>query len=125
MTSGFSTKSYQLVSVIMTLGIALCSDIDPVIRTTYTRLNDVHNSVRCSTIYPDKFSRNSPLWASNNRDDDMCQMDDDLDFGSSTKFDSPLLSNDFNKVNISFIPQKRSRIYQHCNFLTTNRLVLC
>ncbi|KAG5554755.1 hypothetical protein RHGRI_012345 [Rhododendron griersonianum] len=81
--------------------------------TTYTRLNDVHNSVRCSTIYPDKFSRNSPLWASNNRDDDMCQMDDDLVFGSSTKFDSPLLSDDFNK---SFNPMSEPNDDWPCKF---------
>ncbi|KAE9455344.1 hypothetical protein C3L33_12753, partial [Rhododendron williamsianum] len=81
--------------------------------TTYTRLNDVHNSVRCSTIYPDKFSRNSPLWASNNRDDDMCQMDDDLVFGSSTTFDSPLLSDDFNK---SFNPMSEPNDDWPCKF---------
>ncbi|XP_058208495.1 mitogen-activated protein kinase kinase kinase NPK1-like isoform X2 [Rhododendron vialii] len=81
--------------------------------TTYTRLNDVHNSVRCSTIYPDKFSRNSTLWASNNRDDDMCQMDDDLVFGSSTKFDSPLLSDDFNK---SFNPMSEPNDDWPCKF---------
>ncbi|CAL5388599.1 unnamed protein product [Camellia sinensis] len=67
--------------------------------TTYTQLKDVHNSVRCSTIYPEKFPGNVPHWGSGNCDDDMCQIDDedDLVIGASGKFDFTLLSEDFNK----------------------------
>ncbi|XP_024980353.1 mitogen-activated protein kinase kinase kinase NPK1 [Cynara cardunculus var. scolymus] len=60
---------------------------------------DVHgmNSVRCSTIYPEKFSQ-GPMWGSNRYNDDMCQMDDDdLMASTSMKFDSTLPSLDVNK----------------------------
>ena len=81
-----------------------CFSKYPVIRTTYTRLKDVHNSVRCSTIYPEKFPGSVPHWGSGNCDDDMCQIDDedDLLIGASPKFDSALLSDDFNKVTYGF-----------------------
>ena len=74
--------------------------MNPGIRTTNTRLNDDHNSVRCSTIYPEKFSGSSPLFGSSNFDDDMCQIDDadDLVLRASTKFDSALLTDDLSKV---------------------------
>ncbi|CAL5413237.1 unnamed protein product [Camellia sinensis] len=77
----------------------LKNSMDPIIRTTYTQLKDVHNSVRCSTIYPEKFPRNVPHWGSGNCDDDMCQIDDedDLVIRASAKFDFTLLSDDFNK----------------------------
>ncbi|XP_028119373.1 mitogen-activated protein kinase kinase kinase NPK1-like isoform X1 [Camellia sinensis] len=77
----------------------LRNPMDPTIRTTYTPLKDVGNSVRCSTIYPDKFSGRGPLWGSSNCDDDMCQIDDndDLVVGASMKFNSVLLSHDLNK----------------------------
>ncbi|GKE10588.1 mitogen-activated protein kinase kinase kinase NPK1, partial [Tanacetum coccineum] len=43
------------------------------------------NSVRCSTIYPDKYSA-APMWGSSRYDEDMCQMDDDdLMAGTSMK----------------------------------------
>lgn len=56
--------------------------------------------VRCSTIYPEKFSGNGSTWKSSNCDDDMCQIDDkdDLMFKSSVKFGSVLHSTDCNKV---------------------------
>ncbi|KAL7251841.1 hypothetical protein ACSBR1_013652 [Camellia fascicularis] len=77
----------------------LRNSMDPTIRTTYMPLKDVGNSVRCSTIYPDKFSGRGPLWGSSNCDDDMCQIDDndDLVVGASMKFNSVLLSHDLNK----------------------------
>ena len=77
-----------------------CSSMESCIRTIYTPLKDVRNSVRCSTIYPEKFSGRGPLWGSSNCDDDMCQIDDkdDLVVGASMKFDSALLSDDFSKV---------------------------
>ncbi|CAL5389827.1 unnamed protein product [Camellia sinensis] len=77
----------------------LKNSMDPIIRATYTQLKDVHNSVRCSTIYPEKFPENVPHWGSGNCDDDMCQIDDedDLVIGASGKFDFTLLSDDFNK----------------------------
>ncbi|CAL5388601.1 unnamed protein product [Camellia sinensis] len=77
----------------------LKNSMDPIIRTTYTQLKDVHNSVRCSTIYPEKFPGNVPHWGSGNCDDDMCKIDDedDLVIGASGKFDFTLLSDDFNK----------------------------
>ncbi|CAL5379353.1 unnamed protein product [Camellia sinensis] len=67
--------------------------------TTYMRLMDVCNSVRCSTIYPEKFSGSVPHWGSGNCDDDICQIEDedDLVIGASAKFDFALLSDDFNK----------------------------
>ena len=57
-------------------------------------------SVRCSTVYPEKFlGRESHLGLSR-YDDDMCQIDDkdDLLVGAPLKFDSVLLSQDLNKV---------------------------
>ncbi|CAL5413236.1 unnamed protein product [Camellia sinensis] len=77
----------------------LKNSMDAIIRTTYTQLKDVHNSVRCSTIYPEKFPGNVLHWGSGNYDDDMCQIDDedDLVIGASAKFDFTLLSDDFNK----------------------------
>ncbi|KAI7750478.1 hypothetical protein M8C21_028949, partial [Ambrosia artemisiifolia] len=54
------------------------------------------NSVRCSTIYPEKFS-GGPMWGSNRYDDDMCQLDDDLMAGTSMKLDSSLLTDNVNK----------------------------
>ncbi|XP_028120848.1 mitogen-activated protein kinase kinase kinase NPK1-like [Camellia sinensis] len=70
-----------------------------IIRTTYTQLKDGHNSVRCSTIYHEKFLGNVPHWGSGNCDDDMCQIDDedDLVIEASAKFDFALLFDDFNK----------------------------
>ncbi|CAL5347186.1 unnamed protein product [Camellia sinensis] len=66
-----------------------------------TRLKDVHNRVRYSTIYAEKFPGSVPHWGSGNCDDDICQLDDedDLVIGASTKFYSALLSDDFNKPN--------------------------
>ncbi|CAL5388603.1 unnamed protein product [Camellia sinensis] len=77
----------------------LKNSMDPIIRTTYTQLKDVHNSVRCSTIYPEKFPGNVPHWGSGNCDNDMCQIDDEDDLvnGASAKFDFTLLCDDFNK----------------------------
>ncbi|KAI3775189.1 hypothetical protein L1987_49758 [Smallanthus sonchifolius] len=60
---------------------------------------DAHgmNSVRCSTIYPEKFS-GGPMWGTSRYDDDICQMDDDdLMADKSMKLDSTLLTNDVNK----------------------------
>ncbi|CAL5413242.1 unnamed protein product [Camellia sinensis] len=67
--------------------------------TTYTQLKDGYNSVRCSTIYHEKFLGNVPHWGSGNCDDDMCRIDDedDLVIGASAKFDFALLFDDFNK----------------------------
>lgn len=60
------------------------------------------SSVRCSSIYPEKFSAKGSIWKSGNYDDDMCQIDDKdypLMVGSSTmKFGSQFHSKDFNKV---------------------------
>ncbi|CAL5427256.1 unnamed protein product [Camellia sinensis] len=82
--------------------------------TTYTRLKDVHNSVRCSTIYPEKFPGSVQHWESGNCDDDMCQIDDedDLVIGASTKFNFALLSDDFNKAEPSLRPVA-SDLLQH------------
>ena len=78
--------------------------MDAVIRTTYTRLKEVHNSVRCSTIYLKKFPGSVPHWGLDNCDDDTCQIDDedDLVIGASAKFEFALLSADFNKVTYCF-----------------------
>ncbi|CAL5327664.1 unnamed protein product [Camellia sinensis] len=97
-------RSIAVIMIILknnmaTLEMELKNSMDPVIRTTYTRLKDIHNSVRCLTIYPEKFPRSVPHWGSDKCDDDMCQIDDEDDFfvGASTKFYSALLSDDFNK----------------------------
>ncbi|CAL5415863.1 unnamed protein product [Camellia sinensis] len=106
----FVTREYQETYTVLrasensgkkmaTPEMELKNSMDPIIRTTYTQLKDVHNSVRCSTIYPEKFPGNVPHWGSGNCDDDMCQIDDedDLVIGASAKFDFTLLSDDFNK----------------------------
>lgn len=65
-------------------------------------LKDICNmgSVRCSTIYPDKFSGTSPLWGTHASDDDMCMIDDNDDFAvSASAQPSPvMLADDFSKV---------------------------
>ncbi|XP_057485670.1 mitogen-activated protein kinase kinase kinase NPK1-like [Actinidia eriantha] len=83
--------------------------------TIYTPLKDVRNSVRCSTIYHEKFSGRGPLWGLSNCDDDMCQIDDkdDLVVGASMKFDSALLSDDFSK---SFNPMSEPNDDWPCKF---------
>ncbi|GJR43184.1 mitogen-activated protein kinase kinase kinase NPK1 [Tanacetum coccineum] len=71
------------------------------------------NSVRCSTIYPDKYSA-APMWGSSRYDEDMCQMDDDdLMAGTSMKLDSTLISNDVNK---SFNPMMEPDDDWPCQF---------
>ncbi|GFZ22064.1 NPK1-related protein kinase 3 [Actinidia rufa] len=81
--------------------------------TIYTPLKDVRNSVRCSTIYPEKFSGRG--WGLSNCDDDMCQIydKDDLVVGASMKFDSALLSDDFSK---SFNPMSEPNDDWPCKF---------
>ncbi|GAB4837295.1 hypothetical protein Ancab_002187 [Ancistrocladus abbreviatus] len=84
-------------------------------------LKDICNmgSVRCSTVYPEKFSKAGPLWGTNSRDDDMCQIDDANDFaiGTSEHLNPVLLSDDFNKVigklsegKASHIPYRYSKL---------------
>ncbi|CAL5389832.1 unnamed protein product [Camellia sinensis] len=91
----FVTREYQETYTVLRASV----NMDPIIRTTYTQLKDVHNSVRCSTIYPEKFPGNVPHWGSGNCDNDMCQIDDadDLVNRASAKFDFTLLCGDFNK----------------------------
>ncbi|CAL5335097.1 unnamed protein product [Camellia sinensis] len=106
----FVTREYQETYTVLrtsensgkkmvTPEMELKNSMDPIIRTTYTQLKDVHNSVRCSTIYPEKFPGNVPHWGSRNCDNDMCQIDDadDLVNRASAKFDFTLLCGDFNK----------------------------
>ncbi|KAI3711916.1 hypothetical protein L1987_70465 [Smallanthus sonchifolius] len=88
--------------------------ISPEIKT-YGGMADAHgmNSVRCSTIYPEKFS-GGPMWGSNRYDDDMCQLDDDdLMAGTSMKRDSTVLSNNVNK---SFNPMNEPDDDWSCQF---------
>lgn len=61
-------------------------------------------SVRCSTVYPEKFSGTGPIWGADSCDDDMCQIDDKDDFivHQSVKFSSAILSDDINKVTNCF-----------------------
>lgn len=70
-----------------------------IIRTTCGGLKDVcsNSSVRCSTVYPEKFSAMGTAWKASICDDDMCQIDDDLVVGMSTNLDPPVLSGSFNK----------------------------
>ncbi|XP_071716409.1 mitogen-activated protein kinase kinase kinase NPK1 [Rutidosis leptorrhynchoides] len=71
------------------------------------------NSVRCSTIYPEKYS-GGPMWGSSRYDDDMCQMDDnDLMADSSMNVDSSLLSDAPNK---SFNPMMEPDDDWTCQF---------
>ncbi|KAL3507962.1 hypothetical protein ACH5RR_033344 [Cinchona calisaya] len=60
----------------------------------------IMSSVRCSTIYPEKFSGKGSIWKSGNFDDDMCQIDDKDDLamvGSSMNFGSGFHCKYFNK----------------------------
>nr|XP_043625031.1 mitogen-activated protein kinase kinase kinase NPK1-like [Erigeron canadensis] len=77
------------------------------------KASGVMNSVRCSTIYPDK-------WGSNRYDDDMCQMDDDFMGCTSMKLDPGLLSNDVNK---SFNPMMEPDDDWPCQFDGSPELV--
>ncbi|CAI9285286.1 unnamed protein product [Lactuca saligna] len=68
---------------------------------------DDKDSVRCSTIYPEKFSG----WGSSRYDDDMCQMDDDdlMAGNTSMKFE-------FNDANKSFNPMMEPDDDVACQF---------
>ncbi|XP_023735065.1 mitogen-activated protein kinase kinase kinase NPK1 [Lactuca sativa] len=68
---------------------------------------DDKDSVRCSTIYPEKFSG----WGSSRYDDDMCQMDDDdlMVGNTSMKFE-------FNDANKSFNPMMEPDDDVACQF---------
>lgn len=57
-------------------------------------------SVRCSTVYPENMSGMGSHWGPMNRDDEMCQIDDqdDLMVSSLVKFRSTSVSNDLTKV---------------------------
>ncbi|XP_076919496.1 mitogen-activated protein kinase kinase kinase NPK1-like [Bidens hawaiensis] len=82
---------------------------------THGGMVDAHdmNSVRCSTIYPEKYS-GGPMLGSSRYDDDMCQMDDDdLMAGKSMKLDSTSLANDINK---SYNPMMEPDDDWHCQF---------
>ncbi|GAB4857780.1 hypothetical protein Ancab_015688 [Ancistrocladus abbreviatus] len=63
------------------------------LKTLNEGLKDICNMgcVRCSTVYPEKFSK---------ADDDMCQIDDANDFaiGTSEHLNPVLFSDDFNKI---------------------------
>ncbi|GAB4843436.1 Mitogen-activated protein kinase kinase kinase npk1 [Ancistrocladus abbreviatus] len=87
------------------------------LRTLNEGLKDNCNmgSVRCSTVYPEKFSKAGPLWGTNSRDDDMCQIDDANDFaiGTSEHLNPVLLSDDFNK---SFNPMCEPNDDWPCKF---------
>ncbi|XP_047332952.1 mitogen-activated protein kinase kinase kinase NPK1-like [Impatiens glandulifera] len=62
-------------------------------------LDATQNSMRCSSIYPEKFMGNGSIWKSSNGDDDMCRIDDDLLVGgASSNFDSPLIYKSFNPI---------------------------
>ncbi|GAB4857754.1 hypothetical protein Ancab_015662 [Ancistrocladus abbreviatus] len=91
------------------------------LRTLNEGLKDICNMgcVRCSMVYPEKFSKAGPLWGTNSRDDDMCQIDDANDFaiGTSEHLNPVLLLDDFNKVigklsegKASHIPYRYSKL---------------
>ncbi|GAB4857771.1 hypothetical protein Ancab_015679 [Ancistrocladus abbreviatus] len=82
------------------------------LKTLNEGLKDICNMgcVRCSTVYPEKFSK---------ADDDMCQIDDANDFaiGTSEHLNPVLFSDDFNKVigklsegKASHIPYRYSKL---------------
>ncbi|RZC52367.1 hypothetical protein C5167_020787 [Papaver somniferum] len=86
-------------------------------RRTLSGLKDVcdmRNSVRCSTIYPEKFSETSPFWGTRTSDDDMCVIHDkdDTFLGGSVRFSS-LLPDDLNK---SFNPMSEPADDWRCKF---------
>lgn len=88
-----------------------------VMRSISGGLKDICNmgSVRCSTVYPDKFSGTSPLWGTSTSDDDMCIIDDKDDFavGASAKSNPAMLADDFNK---SFNPMCEPNDDWPCKF---------
>lgn len=71
-------------------------------------------TVRCSTVYPGSFSGGRSRWgATNNDDDDMCQIDDkdDIMLGSFAKFKSVVGPDDLNKVlNFFSFPSRSFRM---------------
>ncbi|XP_057249673.1 mitogen-activated protein kinase kinase kinase NPK1 isoform X1 [Beta vulgaris subsp. vulgaris] len=75
--------------------------ISNVMRSISGGLKDICNmgSVRCSTVYPDKFSGITPLWGTNTSDDDMCMLDDKDDFAlsASATSNSMMPADDFCK----------------------------
>ncbi|KAF5188939.1 Mitogen-activated protein kinase kinase kinase npk1 [Thalictrum thalictroides] len=88
-------------NLLSTSGSNFKNSRSPVVRPrrTCSGLKDVCDmgSVRCSTIYPEKFSEALPIWGRGS-DDDMCRLDDD-DFAlaGSVKFNSGSMSTDLNK----------------------------
>ncbi|KAA8548602.1 hypothetical protein F0562_000286 [Nyssa sinensis] len=100
-----------------THGMDLKNFMNPDTRTTCTGLKDVHDmgSVRCSTVYPEKFSGRESLWGLRNYDDDMCQIDDkdDLVVDASMKLNSTSPYDDFNK---SFNPMSEPNDDWPCKF---------
>lgn len=79
-------------------------------------------SVRCSTVYPDKFSGITPLWGTNTSDDDMCMLDDKDDFAlsASATSNSMMPADDFCKVKLFiYSSYEMDRfMYQNCNEFT-------
>ncbi|XP_021750350.1 mitogen-activated protein kinase kinase kinase NPK1-like isoform X1 [Chenopodium quinoa] len=88
-----------------------------VMRSISGGLKDICNmgSVRCSTVYPDKFSGTSPLWGTNTSDDDMCIIDDKDDFAvcPSAQSNPTMLADDFSK---SFNPMCEPNDDWPCKF---------
>ncbi|KAH0992744.1 hypothetical protein GBA52_004227 [Prunus armeniaca] len=86
-----------------TPGTDLKNFMNPSIRrSTCAGLKDICDmgTVRCSTVYPGSFSGGGSRWgATNNDDDDMCQIDDkdDIMLGSFAKFKSVVGPDDLNK----------------------------
>ncbi|XVE81555.1 hypothetical protein DITRI_Ditri15bG0074200 [Diplodiscus trichospermus] len=72
-------------------------------------------SERCSTVYPGKLSEPGSYWRARSCEDDMCQLDDkdDLEFGTSVKFNSVLASADLTK---SFNPMSEPTEDWTCKF---------
>ncbi|KAI3889251.1 hypothetical protein MKW92_052981 [Papaver armeniacum] len=96
----FRTSSVENSGGSLPSGTNLKNSIRPVAgpSLTYDDLNTVCDldSVRCSTMFNEKFSLSAQNWGANNSDDDMCQLDDkDFDLGGPIK--SALLSDDPNK----------------------------
>ncbi|GLT99759.1 hypothetical protein SLE2022_171770 [Rubroshorea leprosula] len=99
-------------------GMNLRNSITPEIRrSTCSGLKDVceMDSVRCSTVYPEKLLQTGSYSRTGNCDDDMCQIDDkdDLLCGGSVRFNSVLASSDLNK---SFNPMSEPTEDWPCKF---------
>ncbi|KAM7257751.1 hypothetical protein ACFE04_013492 [Oxalis oulophora] len=86
-----------------TPGMNLRNSMNSIVRrSTCSGLKDVceMGSIKCSTVFPENFSKGGEsFWGAGSCDDDMCQIDDkdDFGFGESVNFKSVIEPEDVNK----------------------------